>query len=110
MLSRLPVSPLAWQRLHLFRAGVMDNEQSARLIFFNHLNGAGLTDLQGKTIVELGPGNGLLSGKFAHELGAAKTWLIDAVPLAEPAVFPNTIYRSEGLKSVKEIPWSRKSI
>jgi SAM-dependent methyltransferase len=104
VLSRLPVSPLAWQRLNLFRAGVMDNEESARQIFFGHLNSTGLTDLQSKTIVELGPGNGLLSGKFASELGAAQTWLIDAVPLAEPASFPNTFYRSEGLKSLQEIP------
>jgi SAM-dependent methyltransferase len=104
VLSRLPVSPLAWQRLNLFRAGVMDDEQSARQIFFKHLSSTGLTDLHGRTILELGPGNGLLSGKFANELGAAKTWLIDAVPLAEPASFPNTFYRSEGLKSLKEIP------
>jgi len=104
VLSRLPVSGLAWQRLHLFRAGVMDNEESARKIFFQHLNSVGLTDLHGKTILELGPGNGLLSGKFANELGAEKTWLIDAFPLAEPATFPNTVYRSEGLKSLKEIP------
>jgi cyclopropane fatty-acyl-phospholipid synthase-like methyltransferase len=104
VLSRLPVSPLAWQRLNLFRAGVMDNEESARQIFSRHLSSTGLTDLHGRTVLELGPGNGLLSGKFANELGAAKTWLIDAVPLAEPASFPNTFYRSEGLKSLKEIP------
>jgi hypothetical protein len=27
VLSRLPVNPLTWQRLNLFRAGVMDNEE-----------------------------------------------------------------------------------
>lgn len=82
----------------------MDNEESARSIFFKHLKASGLSDLRNKTVLELGPGNGLLSGKFANELGASQTWLIDAAPLAEPTNFPNTIYRSEGLKSLKEIP------
>ena len=102
--SRLPVDPLTWQRLNLFRAGVMDNEESARSIFFKHLDATGLSNLSGKTLLELGPGNGLLTGKFAAELGASKTWLIDAVAIAEPASFPNTEYLSNGLASLRTIP------
>jgi ubiquinone/menaquinone biosynthesis C-methylase UbiE len=104
VLSRLPIAPLTWQRLNLFRAGVMDNEESARSIFLKHLNTAGLFDLTGKTVLELGPGNGLLTGKLAAELGASKTWLIDAAPLAEPASFPNTEYLSNGLPSLRTVP------
>ncbi len=104
VLSRLPVNPLTWQRLNLFRAGVMDNEESARSIFFTHLNATGFSNLAGKAVLELGPGNGLLTGKFAAELGASKTWLIDAAAIAEPASFPNTEYLSNGLASLRTVP------
>lgn len=104
VLSRLPVSGKAWQKLNLFRAGVMDSDATARPIFEKHFNATGLSDLKGKTVLELGPGNGLLTGKFSHELGAAKTWLIDSAPIAEIQYFPNTVYLSEGLKSLRTIP------
>jgi SAM-dependent methyltransferase len=104
VLSRLPVSGKAWQKLNLFRAGVMDRDASARPVFDKHFAATGLQDLKGKTVLELGPGNGLLTGKYAHELGAVKTWLIDSEPIAEIQHFPNTVYMSEGLKSLKTIP------
>jgi SAM-dependent methyltransferase len=104
LLSRLPVSLRTWQKLNLFRAGSMDDEAYARGVFDKHLAAAGLADLAGRTVLELGPGNGLLTGKFAHDLGAAKTWLIDSSPIAEPAAFPNTTYMSGGLASLKTIP------
>lgn len=103
-LSRLPVSPRTWQRLNLFRAGGMDQETYARGVFDKHLAATGLFDLTGLTILELGPGNGLLTGKFAHDHGAAKTWLIDSSPIAELASFPNTTYMSGGLASLATIP------
>jgi SAM-dependent methyltransferase len=104
VLSRLPVGGKTWQRLNLFRAGVMDCDASARPIFDKHFNATGLHDLKGKTVLEIGPGNGLLTGKYAHELGAAKTWLIDSEPIAEIQQFPNTEYLSEGLKSLHAVP------
>lgn len=103
VLSRLPISGKTWQKLNLFRAGVMDSDAAARPIFDKHFNATGLSDLKGKTVLELGPGNGLLTGKFAHELGAAKTWLIDSEPIAEIQHFPNTVYLSEGLKSLQSV-------
>jgi SAM-dependent methyltransferase len=104
VLSRLPVSGKAWQKLHLFRAGGMDSDQYARSIFDKHFDATGFSDLSNKTVLEIGPGNGLLTGKYANELGAAKTWLIDSEPIADVEPFPNTVYLTEGLKSFREVP------
>lgn len=104
VLSRLPVSVKAWQKLQLFRAGGMDNDEYARSIFTKHFDVTGFSDLTNKTVLEIGPGNGLLTGKYANELGAAKTWLIDSEPIADAEPFPNTIYLTSGLKSFREVP------
>jgi hypothetical protein len=104
ILSRLPVSGKAWQKLHLFRAGGMDSDQYARSIFDKHFSAAGFSDLTNKTVLEIGPGNSLLTGKYANELGAAKTWLIDSEPIADVVPFPNTVYLTEGLRSFREVP------
>ena len=104
VLSRLPVSGKAWQKLHLFRAGGMDSELYARSIFDKHFGATGLSDLSNKTVLEIGPGNGLLTGKYANELGATKTWLIDSEPIADVEPFPNTVYLTEGLRSFYDIP------
>jgi SAM-dependent methyltransferase len=104
VLSRLPVSSKAWQKLHLFRAGGMDSNQYARSIFDKHFGATGFSDLNNKTVLEIGPGNGLLTGKYANELGAAKTWLIDSESIADVEPFPNTVYLTEGLKSFREVP------
>ena len=104
VLSRLPVSGKAWQKLHLFRAGGMDSDQYARSIFDKHFGATGFSDLSNKTVLEIGPGNGLLTGKYANELGAEKTWLIDSEPIADVEPFPNTVYLTEGLKSFREVP------
>jgi SAM-dependent methyltransferase len=85
-ISRLPFGERFWQRINLFRAGAMDNPETAldTLKFFLHL--VDLTDLSGKTVLELGPGNSLLTAFFAASLGTERTWLIDAKPLAETDV------------------------
>ena len=104
VLSRLPVSGKAWQKLHLFRAGGMDSEMYARSVFDKHFGATGLSDLSNKTVLEIGPGNGLFTGKYANELGATKTWLIDSEPIADVELFPNTVYLTEGLRSFRQIP------
>jgi SAM-dependent methyltransferase len=104
VLSRLPVSGKAWQKLQLFRAGGMDNDEYARSIFYTHFDATGFSDLNNLTVLEIGPGNGLLTGKYANELGAAKTWLIDSEPIADVEPFPNTVYLTEGLNSFREVP------
>jgi SAM-dependent methyltransferase len=85
-IARLPVSDRFWQRLNVFRAGAMDDPAKAlsTLEFFVRL--AGLPSLAGRTVLELGPGNSLLTALFAASLGGERTWLVDVKRLAETDV------------------------
>lgn len=104
VLSRLPVSLKTWQRLNLFRAGGMDDDGYARRVFDSHFSASGLPDLSGKTILEIGPGNGLLTAKYASEKGAAFTWLIDSEPIAEQSNgTTDACYLTNGLVSLRGI-------
>jgi SAM-dependent methyltransferase len=82
VLSRLPVSHRQWQRLNIFRAGAMDTPAYALDIFKKHYAASGFATLCGRTVVELGPGNSLLTGLYARSFGAARTWLVDIEELA----------------------------
>lgn len=82
LLSRLPIRARRWQDLNLFRAGPMDQPKYAYDIFRKHFDVIGRTDLQGCTILELGPGNSLLTALFARCLGANRTLLVDSERLA----------------------------
>jgi len=104
VLSRLG-SFAFWQRLNLFRAGQMQDPDFASTVLNLHMQRAGITSLAGKTIVELGPGNGLLTGKLAGERGAEHTWLIDAEPLAKDFPLPpRTTYLWESPAGLSQIP------
>jgi SAM-dependent methyltransferase len=81
-LSRLPIRDKQWQKLNIFRAGTMDTPEFAFSIFKKHYEESGLTTLKDRAVLELGPGNGLLTALYARSFGAARTWLIDAGPLA----------------------------
>jgi SAM-dependent methyltransferase len=81
-LSRIPVGALLWQNLNLFRAGAMDNPSYAYNTFKKHYSAARRTDLRGCTVLELGPGNSLLTALFARSLAADHTILVDSERLA----------------------------
>jgi SAM-dependent methyltransferase len=81
-LSRLPIRDKQWQKLNLFRAGTMDSPEFAFSIFKKHYEESGLTTLKDCAVLELGPGNGLLTALYARSFGATCTWLIDAGQLA----------------------------
>jgi SAM-dependent methyltransferase len=83
VLSRLPISLRTWQKMNLFRAGAADLPDFQFGVFKAHLAGCGLQTLEAKTVLEIGPGNALLTALFARTLGAFHTWLIDAENLAE---------------------------
>jgi len=83
VLSRLPLGLRSWQHLNLFRAGGMDSPAYAWDIFNKHCQAADLTNLHGRNVLELGPGNSLLTALYARSFGAARTWLIDSERLAE---------------------------
>jgi len=71
ILSRLPFRYTFWQRLGLFRHGQMDNNKYAIKVFNDHVDKAGLTNcLQGKTILEIGPGDSISSAIIATAYGA----------------------------------------
>jgi predicted SAM-dependent methyltransferase len=82
LLSRLPFGLRNWQSMNVFRAGDMDSPEYAYAIFKKHFEAVGLGSLDGSTVLELGPGNSLLSALYARSFGAASTWLIDGERLA----------------------------
>jgi SAM-dependent methyltransferase len=58
-------------------------------VFKQHYEAAGFSTLRDRTVLELGPGDSLLTALYARSLGASRTWLIDLAPLAsqDPALF-----------------------
>jgi len=101
-ISRLPLGNRHWQRLNLFRAGAMDTPAYAFGVFKKHYAASGLTTLRDCTVVEVGPGNSLLTGLYARSFGASCTWLIDVDRLASQDV--NVFAQAEKLLSELNIP------
>ena len=82
-LSRLPVPYQMWRRVGIFRAGGMTGPDYALRAFRYHVDKCGLSPPQnGFTVLELGPGDSLLTALFARAWGASRTILIDTAPLA----------------------------
>jgi len=78
ILSRLPFGYSLWQKLGLFRHGQMDSSDYALKVFNSHLKRAGLEDkLDGKVVLELGPGDSISTSLMAHACGA-RSILVDA--------------------------------
>lgn len=82
VLSRLPIGARHWQDMNIFRAGPMDQPQYAYDTFKKHFDATGMGDLQGCTVLELGPGNSLLTALFARSFGATRALLVDSERLA----------------------------
>lgn len=78
-LSRLGLPYDRWRGLGLFRLGRMDRPDYALKIFDLHIRRA-FPDgrLDGKTVLEIGPGDSLASAVAARTHGAAQTLLVDA--------------------------------
>ena len=69
ILSRLPISYNFWSKINIFRHGQMDNSDYAFKIFSHHIHQEE-NKLNGKTILEIGPGDSLSSGIIAYYYGA----------------------------------------
>src|SRR5271167_431001 len=82
VLSRLPISYETWRGLNLFRAGQMDDPESAFGLFQMHAGAAGFLGRTGYTVLELGPGDSLLTALFANAAGAQGSILVDQTRLA----------------------------
>ena len=92
LLSRLGVPYDRWRKLGIFRLGKMDQPDYAKKIFDMHILRA-FPDgrLDGKTVLEIGPGDSLASAVSARAYGAAETCLVDAGAFASREV---AIYRA----------------
>lgn len=78
VLSRLPAGYRVWERVGLFVHGAMDDPEYAFRVINEHVARAGWTNLEGRTVVELGPGDSLATAVIAPALGGRETWLVDA--------------------------------
>jgi ubiquinone/menaquinone biosynthesis C-methylase UbiE len=87
--ARLPVRYDAWRRLNLFRAGGMDDPETAFEVYRMHSHAAGFDNRKGYTVLELGPGDSMLTALFAKSAGAAGSILVDqsALASAQPGLF-----------------------
>ena len=71
ILSRLPVGYKFWQKLGLFKLGLMATPAYARTIFVQHIKRGGLqNNLTDKVVLELGPGDSLATIVIAYAYGA----------------------------------------
>jgi len=77
LLSRLPVSHAQWQRLGLFRHGAMDDVSYPISVFRSHASRAGIRALDGRRVLELGPGDSIATAVIAAAHGCTAV-LVDA--------------------------------
>lgn len=82
VLSRLPIDYDAWRALNLFRAGGMDDPQTAYAVYDMHCKAAGFDGQADYTVLELGPGDSVLTALFASVAGAKASILVDQNELA----------------------------
>jgi len=76
--SRIPVAYNIWRKIGLFRHGAMDNDTYTLNIFNTHMEKTGLAgNLNGKTILEIGPGDSIATAILASSFGA-QTIMVDA--------------------------------
>jgi hypothetical protein len=76
VLPRLPVPYGLWHRLHLYRHGAMRDYSYASRVFESHVRHCpgGIAD---RTLLELGPGDSLLTAVFSRIQGASRIILVD---------------------------------
>jgi SAM-dependent methyltransferase len=90
-LSRLPIPYSFWSRVALFRHGDMSDPRRAINAFRAHFHRAqAVRPLDpGFAVMELGPGDSVLSAGVARAFGASKTYLVDAGDFArrDPELF-----------------------
>ena len=79
-LSRLPVPYSTWSSLGIFRHGDMADPARAISAFRSHLDSARRVRAipDGFTMLELGPGDSVLSAGVARAFGGRESWLADA--------------------------------
>jgi len=97
VLARLPIPYAFWKRLGLFEHGDMNQSQRAVETFLEHARtadvlamGDSVPQLKARgadyAVLELGSGDSLFTAVIAKQLGASKTWLVDADAYATTAM------------------------
>lgn len=98
-LARMPFGYQLWQRLGLFRHGQMDALSYVKSTFDRHIDAAGLSGkLNGKIVLELGPGDSIATALIAASCGA-RSVLVDSGSFAvkDVGVYKNMAQELEGL-------------
>lgn len=91
VLARLPIPYAVWHRLGAFRHGKMNEAEYAKRVFDGHCTSAFAQGFAGKSLLELGPGDSLLSAVFARWGGASRMTLVDVGAFANKDI---GIYRA----------------
>ena len=78
IISRLPGNYEFWQKFGLFRHGSMDNHIYAFKVFKSHIDKVNGWPIDGKKILEIGPGDGISTAIIAASYNASAV-LIDSV-------------------------------
>jgi SAM-dependent methyltransferase len=88
LLARLPVPYSLWRRLKLFRHGEMNDPARAIRTFEKYCSRAREHAIipPGFTMLEVGPGDSILTGLVARSMGASRVWLVDAGAFADTDV------------------------
>jgi SAM-dependent methyltransferase len=78
VLARLPVPYQLWEKIGLFKQGLMERPDYALRTFRWHFDEACVSGRGGGFVgLELGPGDSLASALIARTLGASRTFLVD---------------------------------
>ncbi len=89
VLARLPFGYRIWQRLNLFKHGLMEKPEYAYGVFKSHYDCAPFArKAKGFVGLEIGPGDSLFSAICAYAFGAEFTYLVDSGRFAREDVQP----------------------
>jgi SAM-dependent methyltransferase len=89
VLVRLPFGYRIWQRLNLFKHGLMEKPEYAYRVFKSHYDRAPFARKgQGFVGLEIGPGDSLFSAICAYAFGSKFTYLIDSGRFAREDIEP----------------------
>jgi SAM-dependent methyltransferase len=89
ILSRLPFGYSFWRRRRVFVHGSMSKPEYAWRVLREHLDQSKmLPGIEGRVVLELGPGDSVFSALIAHALGAKRCLLVDSGNFAVREIEP----------------------
>jgi SAM-dependent methyltransferase len=89
VLSRLPVSYRTWAKVGIFKHGAMIDPRYALDVFQFHYRSADVASMRTRPVVlELGPGDSLLSAPIAYAFGTERSYLLDTGSFATRELAP----------------------